>query len=115
MKRLNKKGFTLVELLAVVVILLAISVVAVSSISAAIDRNNAKRDKATEKILVGYAKLYADEYANTLDDDCVNVSELISTYKIDESTLVRAGEGGDFKNGSMVVSGSTFIYQDGSC
>ena len=41
MKKLNKKGFTLVELLAVVVILLAISVIAVSSISAAIGYSEA--------------------------------------------------------------------------
>ena len=40
--KLNKKGFTLIDLLAVVVILLAISVMAISSISAAIERNKVK-------------------------------------------------------------------------
>ena len=37
-KKNNKKGFTLVELLAVIVILLAISVIAIPSISAGIER-----------------------------------------------------------------------------
>ena len=65
---LNKKGFTLVELLAVVVILLAISVIAVSSISAAIERNKVKQNDTKKEILISYAKLYYDEHRNSLSD-----------------------------------------------
>ena len=58
----NKKGFTLVELLAVVVLLLAISVMAVSSISAAIERNKNKQNEAKKKMLANYAELYVFLY-----------------------------------------------------
>ena len=74
--KLNKKGFTLVELLAVVVILLAISVIAVSSISAAIERNKAKQNEAKKEIIISYAKLYYEEHKNNESDKCINFSQL---------------------------------------
>ena len=76
MKKLNKKGFTLVELLAVVVILLAISVIAVSSISAAIERNKEKQTAAKIEIIISYAKLYYDEHKNSETDQCIETSKL---------------------------------------
>ena len=60
----NNWGFTLVELLAVVVILLAISVIAITSISAAVERNKKKQDAAKQEVIVGYAKLYYDQHKN---------------------------------------------------
>ena len=60
MKKNNKnKGFTLIELLAVVVILLTISVMAVSSISSAIERNKAKQNATKERVIHnGWALLF---------------------------------------------------------
>ena len=100
--RLNKKGFTLVELLAVVVILLAISVIAITSISAALERQNDKKDKAIESIIKDYAKLYADDYKNTLNvgENCVNVSDLVDTYNLDKKTLLDSN-GNDLSEGSV--------------
>ena len=76
--KLNKKGFTLVELLAVVVILLAISVVAVSSISAAIERNKAKQKEAKIEIILSQAKLYYDAHKNSLSTSggCIDLGLL---------------------------------------
>ena len=51
--KMNNKGCTLIELLAVVVILLAISVIAISSISAAIERNKGKQNEE-KKLKRGY-------------------------------------------------------------
>lgn len=73
--KLNKKGFTLVELLAVVVILLAISVIAVSSISAAIERNKAKQNDAKIEIILSYAKLYYEEHKNSASA-CIDLDDL---------------------------------------
>ena len=84
--KLNKKGFTLVELLAVVVILLAISVIAVSSISAAIERNKVKQDDAKKEIIISYAELYYEEHKNSVRDMCINISDL----KLSESESVDA-------------------------
>lgn len=57
-KGLNNKGFTLVELLAVVVILLAISVIAVTNVSASLERNNNQELKSQEKMAISAAKIY---------------------------------------------------------
>ena len=77
MKRMNKKGFTLSELLAVVVIMLAISVMAISSISAAIERNKAKQDNAKIEVIVSTAKLYYESHKNSLGTSgCISISKL---------------------------------------
>ena len=75
--KLNKKGFTLVELLAVVVILLAITVMAISSISAAIERNKIKQNNTKIQVIISYAKLYYEDHKNTLGSSgCMSVSSL---------------------------------------
>lgn len=74
--KINKKGFTLIELLAVVVILLSISVVAISSISAAIERNKNKQNEAKLEVIVSYAKLYYQSHKNTENDKCIELSKL---------------------------------------
>ena len=73
---MKNKGFTLVELLAVVVILLAISVIAVSSISAAIERNKVKQNDAKIEIIISYAKLYYEEHKNSESDKCIEIANL---------------------------------------
>ena len=93
MKKLNKKGFTLIELLAVVIILLAISVIAVSSISAAIERNKAKQNEAKQEVLISYAKLYYDQYKNTLVSNQIELTELVDKgYATDEEIKNVDGE-----------------------
>ena len=73
----NNKGFTLIELLAVVVILLSISVMAISSISAAIERNKTKQNNAKIQIIESYAKLFYDEHKNSVKSgDCIGIDEL---------------------------------------
>lgn len=76
MIKLDKKGFTLVELLAVVVILLAISVIAISSISAAIERNKEKQNNAKIDVIISYARLYYESHKNTENDGCIELGDL---------------------------------------
>ena len=49
-KLLNNKGFTLVELLAVVTILVAFSLVAITNTSASLKRNTSQKDDLQEKL-----------------------------------------------------------------
>ena len=56
--KLNNKGFTLVELLAVLVILIAISAVAIPAISSSMDRNKEKQYKAKVKLVESAAELF---------------------------------------------------------
>lgn len=110
--KLNKKGFTLVELLAVIVILLAISVIAVSSISAAIERNKAKQNNAKIEIILSHAKLYYDENKNTESDGKISLGDL----DLSDSELEDAN--GDIFGGIVCydVGGKNFRYEaDGSC
>ena len=74
----NNKGFTLVELLAVIVILLAISVVAIPSISAGIERTKKKTDLDKIKVLSSYAEIYFSEHTGT----CVSIQTLKTTFNL---------------------------------
>ena len=113
MKRLNKKGFTLIELLAVVVILLAISVIAVSSISAAIERNKVKQNEAKQEILISYAKLYYDQYKNTMkDSDYIKLSELVKVGLTDEELL---DVDGNMFGGCIKYDSSNYEYTTEGC
>ena len=112
-KGLNNKGFTLVELLATVVILLAISTVAITSISASIDRQNEKKDAATRELIVSYGKLYLEERINS-NITCVKVSTLKTVYNLNEDTLKQSN--GDLFNGMVETSDyKTFEYSTGAC
>ena len=55
---MNKKGFTLVELLAVMVILLAISVVTVTSVTATLKRTKDNEKETQIKKAINAAKIY---------------------------------------------------------
>ena len=78
--KLNNKGFTLIELLAVVVILLIISVIAIPSISAAIERNKAKKNEAQIDVIETYAEIYYETHINSypggISTFCIKVSDL---------------------------------------
>ena len=108
--KLNRKGFTLVELLATVVILLALSTVAITSISASIDRQNEKRDKAVEELIVSYGRLYIEERKNVT---CVDVEELILTYGLDRKNLKKS-DGSDF-NGRVSNLTGPYKYDGSAC
>lgn len=56
--RMNNKGFTLVELLAVMVILISISLVAVGSITESLTRRDVKECKEQQELAVDAAKIY---------------------------------------------------------
>lgn len=106
--KLNKKGFTLVELLAVVVILLAISVMAVSSISAAIERNKNKQNEAKKKMLANYAEMYYTQHKNSLNKSgCISISSLASLLSEGED---KDADGDPFTGGIRYTNGTNFTY-----
>lgn len=71
---MNNKGFTLVELLAVMVILVSISLIAVGGISASLERRDIKECQEQQELAVGTAKIYFS--LNRDDEDGVTISEL---------------------------------------
>ena len=66
MKKLNNKGFTLVELLAVLVILIAIMGIAIPTISSSLERTKDKQNKARYKILESAAEQYVTDHKNSV-------------------------------------------------
>ena len=95
MKKNNNKGFTLVELLAVVVILLAISVVAISSISAAIERNKEKQNETKIEIIKSAAKLYYQSHKNSLKIKYPEGTGCIELKDLDLSDSEKVDANGD--------------------
>ena len=86
--KLDNKGFTLVELLAVLVILIAISSIAIPTISSSLDRNKKKQNDAKAKLVVSAAELYITDKKNNVNfdaDHCfVMVSDLVREDYFDE-------------------------------
>ncbi|MBD7908390.1 competence type IV pilus major pilin ComGC [Sporosarcina gallistercoris] len=85
----NEKGLTLVELLAVIVILGIIAAIAVPSIGGIIENTRVKAVKADAQTAIAAGSLYFAENADTKDiTDSVTVSELVSSgYLADKASL----------------------------
>ena len=105
-RRKNQKGFTLVELLAVVVIMLTISIMAVSSISAAIERNKKKQNEAKLKIIANYTELYYQEHKNVVEGQCFTIDYLMS------QSVITRDEGTDADGD--IFPGSIYIDEHGN-
>ena len=64
--RLDNKGFTLVELLAVLVILVAIMGIAIPSISSSLERTKDKQNDARLEIIKSAAEMYVTDHKNAV-------------------------------------------------
>ena len=91
---MNKKGFTLVELLAVIVIMGVIMAFAFPSIDGMIDGNKRKKYEAFEKSMTEYAKIYYEDSEEIIgltdlknvgltgiDKDCSGYVDPTNNYK----------------------------------
>ena len=88
-KKLNNKGFTLVELLAVMVILVSVSFVAVGGITESLLRRDKRECEEQQQLAVSAAKMYFSLDGENVDKVTtgVKVSELISKGYIDEDDI----------------------------
>lgn len=77
MKRLNKKGFTLVELLVVIVILGVIMSIAIPSITSSIERSKDKQKTQVIKLIESAGELYVDRHKNTVKQGKITLNQLI--------------------------------------
>lgn len=87
MESLNNKGFTLVELLAVLVILAAIMGIAIPSITSSMERTKTKQNEEKKAMLESFAELYVADHKNTIYS---NIGSATSCY-ISLSTLKDSG------------------------
>lgn len=78
MKKLNKKGFTLVELLVVLVILVVIMSVAIPSVTSSIERSKQKQKDSKIELMESAAEIYVDKHKNSITvNSIVTVEDLI--------------------------------------
>lgn len=75
--KLNKKGFTLVELLAVLVILVVIMTIAIPSVASSIERSKNKQKNAKIELIESAAEIYLDRYRNSITSDTIDLESLI--------------------------------------
>ena len=87
-----KKGFTLVEVLAVIVIIGLIFLIAFPTLLNSIKKSQEKIDSNTIELLTSSAKDYANDNIDELEDSfCVNITKLISEGYIDEDIVTTNG------------------------
>lgn len=72
---MNKKGFTLTELMAVLILLSIVTVISVTSVLTARDKANSSIDKNTELLICNEAKRYLSD--NGSNSTCINVETLV--------------------------------------
>ena len=64
MKKMNRKGFTLVELLVVLVILVVIMAVAIPSVTSSLERSKQKQKDSKIELVLSAAEIYVDRHKN---------------------------------------------------
>lgn len=107
---MNNKGFTLVELLGVLVILLAIILVAIPSITSTFERNKIKINNQKREVVLSAAEIYVNkykkefEYASFLTGRCG-----IAVSKVKEKELLTDDELLNSENQKLNVE-----YEDGT-
>lgn len=82
MKRLNRKGFTLIELMAVLAVLVIIMGIALPNITSSIERSKQKQKDAKIELLTSAAELYFDRHSSLDKANGVFISTLISDQDI---------------------------------
>lgn len=104
---MNNKGFTLVELLAVMVILISISLIAVAGITSSLERRDEKESEEQIELAIGAAKIYFSLENKT----CVKLSDLISLEYIKSNDRIDTLD----TNYVIRLSGNSYVYEEGDC
>lgn len=116
MKSLNNKGFTLVELLAVLVILAAIMGIAIPSITSSMERTKEKQNEEKKNMLESFAELYVADHKNAIYNNLGTNTEChisISTLKSEGYLTDDADKDidGNTFNGYIIFTKTTNDYR----
>lgn len=109
----SEKGFTLVELLAVIVILGIIAAIAVPAIGKVIDNSKKDAHIANAKMIYEAARLYdVSEDFQTTRSTNITLSTLQSKGYIDEGLDAPSGQGYDGTSYVNLTSENIVLYED---
>lgn len=88
MKRLNRKGFTLIELMVVIAILVVIMGIALPNITSSIERSKQKQIETKRKLVVSAGELYFDRHKSTCNkEQGVTLNALVSDDLVTEEEV----------------------------
>ena len=105
--KINNKGFTLVELLAVMVILISISLVAVGGITSSLTKRENKELEEQKELAISAAKIYFSLEKKT----CVTIETLmINNYFGDRKKIDRLD-----RNYTVKLSNNGYVYSSSGC
>lgn len=92
MKKLNRKGFTLVEALAIVVILGMLLTIMIPNVNNLIKINQENNKKQLIESIKSAAKLYISDYKYkiTIEGSCSNENDTLLINKINTTTLTES-------------------------
>lgn len=82
MKKLNKKGFTLIELMVVIAILVVIMGIALPNITSSIERSKEKQIEKKIQLIESAAELYFDHKTREDKEKGAKVSTIIDNQQI---------------------------------
>ena len=106
---MNRRGFTLVELLAVIVILSGISLVVVASINSTLERRDEKELDEQIKLAINAAKIYFSLESG----NCVKIDDLVNGDYLSLDKIERLNK--DFSIAIVNESGSLVYNYQQSC
>lgn len=106
----KEEGFTLVELLAVIVILGIIVAIAIPAIGSVIDRAGDDADSAEEALIVDAARLYFTT-ADNQDEESVTVDTLFEQGYLEDRGSDSPGEGLPSGTVKKVTTGGNITYE----
>lgn len=103
-KRLNQKGLTLIELLAVIVILAIVAAIAIPAIGNIIENSRIKAAKADAVLVLNAAQLYVTD-GNTIADDETSATLQTNGY-LEGTNNIETPLDVDQADGEITVSGT---------
>ena len=106
---MNNKGFTLVELLAVMVILISISLVTVGGITASLEKRDIKNCEEQQELAIGAAKIYF----SLNDVDKVYIYELKQAGYFNDNQKIDKLKDTDYIK--ISTSNDKYIYSGTTC
>lgn len=109
MKKMNRKGFTLVELLVVLVILVVIMAIAIPSVTSSLERSKQKQYDSKMEIILSAVDMYVDRHKNS-----IGTSSIITIVNLIEDNLVSREQAKDPFNESRTICGY-YVCNNKSC
>lgn len=89
MKRLNRKGFTLIEVIVVIVIIVLLSLILIPNVMLFVSKNNKDMCYKLKDNIESAAKMYVNENKYELGFECVEPN---NSKEINLSTLIDSGK-----------------------